>query len=159
MCRLVVILITGVVFTFSSAHQASAVPAFKKEFQNLYIHPNTDEEFAKLVKSNKTGCFVCHQGKKRKHHNPYGEHLEELLDKKKDKKDIEKIIAALKKVEKMRTDPDDNKSPTYGELIKANRLPGGSLEEVRKEPEHDEEHEHDEEGEQEAEKAACGSPP
>lgn len=137
MHRLVVALITGVVFICSSAHQASAVIAFKKEFQKLYINPETNEEFAKLVKSNKTGCLVCHQGKKRKHHNPYGIHLTELLDKK--EKDKEKIIAALKKVEKMHTDPDDKKSPTYGKVIKANKLPGGPLETVKKEPEQGEE--------------------
>ncbi len=139
MHRLVVALITGVVFICSSAHQASAIPAFKREFQKLYIYPETNEEFAKLVKSNKTGCLVCHQGKKRKHHNPYGIHLTKLLDKKKDAKDLEKIIAALKKVEKMHTDPDDDKSPTYGKLIKANKLPGGPLETVQKEPEQGEE--------------------
>jgi hypothetical protein len=139
MHRLIVALITGVVFICSSAHQASAVIAFKKEFQKLYINPDTNEEFSKLVKSNKTGCLVCHQGKKRKHHNSYGIHLTELLDKKKDVKDKEKIIAALKKVEKMHVDPDDKKSPTYGELIKANKLPGGPLETVKKEPEQGEE--------------------
>ncbi len=153
MHRLIVALITGVVFICSSVHQASAIVAFKREFQKLYIHPDTNEEFAKLVKSNKTGCFVCHQGKKRIHHNPYGKHLKKLLDKKKDNKDQEKIIAALKKVEKMHTDPDDDKSPTYGKLIKANKLPGGPLETVQKEPEQ-EEPEQDEKDEQEAEKAA-----
>lgn len=145
MHRLIVMLIVGVVFVCSSARQALAIVAFKKSFQKLYIEPDTDEEFAKLIKSNKTGCLVCHQGKKRKHHNPYGKHLVELLDKKKDRKDKEKIIAALKKVEKMHSDPDNDQSPTYGELIKANKLPGGSLEELQKEPEHDEEAEHDEE--------------
>ena len=139
MHRLVVALITGVVFICSSAHQAAAVVAFKREFQKLYINPDTNEEFAKLVKSNKTGCLVCHQGKKRKHHNTYGIHLTKLLDKKKDVKDKEKIIAALKKVEKMHIDPDDKKSSTYGELIKANKLPGGPLETVQKEPEQGEE--------------------
>lgn len=154
MHRLIVALIAGVVFICSSAHQASAIVAFKKEFQKLYIHPDTNEEFAKLVKNNKTGCFVCHQGKKRKHHNPYGKHLKQLLDKKKDKKDLEKIIAALRKVEKMHTDADDDKSPTYGKLIEANKLPGGPLETVQKEPEQGEEPEQDEKDEQEAEKAA-----
>ncbi len=154
MRRSVVVLITGVVFLGSAAPQASAIPPFKKEFQKLYIHPDTGEEFAKLVKSNKTGCLVCHQGKKRKHHNPYGIHLTKLLDKKEDVKDKEKIIAALKKVEKMHTDPDDDKSPTYGKLIKANKLPGGPLETVQKEPEQEEEPEEDEKDEQEAVKAA-----
>lgn len=139
MRRLVVVLLVSVVFIGTSSQQATAIVAFKKEWQKLYITPETDEDFAKLVKSNKTGCFVCHQGKKRKNHNPYGDHLVELLDKKKDAKDKEKIIAALRKVEKMHTDPDDDKSPTYGDLIKANKLPGGPLEEVEKEPEEGEE--------------------
>ena len=114
---------------------AEAIVHFKKGFEKLYITPDTDEEYAKLIKSNKTGCLVCHQGKTRKHHNPYGVHLVELLDKKKDAKDKEKIAAALKKVEKLHSDPEDDKSPTYGELIRANKLPGGPLEELQKEPE------------------------
>jgi len=135
MHRSVVLLVSFAAFVCTATPQVSAIVAFKKEFQKLYVTPESDEEFAKLVKSNKTGCLVCHQGKKRKHHNAYGEHLEDLLDKKEDKKDKEKIIAALKKVEKMHTDPKDDKSPTYGDLIKDNKLPGGPLEEVQKEPE------------------------
>lgn len=163
MRRSVVVLVAGVVLVVSATQQAVATPPFHKEFKNLYIQPETDEDFAKVVKSNKTGCLACHQGKKRKHHNPYGEHLEKLLDKKKDRKDKEKIIAALKKVEKMHSDPKDDKSPTYGDLIKANKLPGGPLEEVQKEPEDGEEGEHDEhedgdEGEQTAEEATRANP-
>ena len=55
--------------------------------------------------------------------------------------------------EKMHTDPDDDKSPTYGKLIKANKLPGGSLESVQKEPEQEEPGQ-EEEDKQGAEKAA-----
>jgi hypothetical protein len=154
MRRFVVMLVTAVVFLGSSAPQASAIVPFMKEFQKLYITPETDEEFAELVMGKKTKCLVCHQGKKRKHHNPYGEHLEHLLDKKKDKKDKEKIIAALKKVEKTHIDPKDDKSPTYGDLIEANKLPGGPLKDVQKEPEKDGEHEHDEAGEKKTEEAA-----
>ena len=135
MQRIVLYVLAGVFVFGVLPRKAAAVVAFKREFQKLYITDETDEEFANLVKSNKTGCLVCHQGKNRKHHNPYGEHLEKLLDKKKDIKDKEKIIAALKKVEAMHSDPNDDKSPTYGELIAANKFPGGTLEELEKEPE------------------------
>jgi hypothetical protein len=57
------------------------------------------------------------------------------LDRKKDIRDAAKIKAALEKVAKMHSDPEDDKSPTYGEMIAASELPGGSLEEVQKEPE------------------------
>ena len=134
MRRIVVMFVMGVCAVCGLAPQASAIVAFKREFQKLYIKPDTDEEFAKLVKSNKTGCYACHQGKNRKNHNPYGEELAKLLDKKEDIKDTKKIIASLKKVEKMHTDPNDENSPTYGDLIKENKLPGGALEDVMKEP-------------------------
>ena len=114
--------------------QAHAIPPFKKEFQKLYVTEETDKEFAKEVKSNKTGCFLCHQGKKKKNLNPYGVELGKLLDKKKDAKDKKKIAEALEKVAKIHTDPKDKKSPTYGDRIKKNQFPGGPLEEVKKEP-------------------------
>lgn len=135
MRRFVVVIVLGACVALGLAPKASAIVAFKREFQKLYITPDTDEEFAKLVKSNKTGCFACHQGKNRKNHNPYGEELEKLLDKKTDIKDTKKVIASLRKVEKLHVDPDDEKSPTYGDLIKENKLPGGPLDEVMKEPE------------------------
>jgi hypothetical protein len=34
----------------------------------------------------------------------------------------------------MRSVAGDDKSPTYGELIKKGELPGGSLDDVKKEP-------------------------
>ena len=135
MRRLIISCFCGAWILGGSAYEAQAIVQFKKEFEKLYIDEDTDKEFAKLIKSNKTGCYACHQGKKRKNQNSYGKELEDLLDKKKDRKDKEKIIAALKKVEKIHTDPKDKESPTYGELIKANKLPGGPLEEVQKEPE------------------------
>jgi hypothetical protein len=139
MRKLVVMLIAGVVLLSGSASRALAIVTFGKEFQNLYITPDTDKEFTEVVKHKKDGCLVCHQGKKRKNHNAYGVHLVELLDKKKDKKDSEKIVASLKKVAEMRSDPEDEKSPTFGELIAAGKLPGGALEDLMKEPETEEE--------------------
>ena len=123
-----------------SAQPVQAVAAFQKVFLKHYIEDHPDEEFAKFVKT-KAKCWICHQSKKRKHHNPYGEHLEELLDKKKDGKDVEKITAALEKVGKMPSDPENKESPTYAELIAESKLPGGTLEEAKKEPEGKEESE------------------
>lgn len=138
MNRFLIILLMGGLAWSTLAPRALAIVAFKKEFEKLYLTDKSSEEFRKTVKSNKTGCFVCHQGKKsRKNHNPYGTELAKLLDMKKHAKDKEAIVAALKKVEVMHTKKDDEKSPTYGDLIKDNKLPGGPLEEVQKEPKKD----------------------
>ena len=105
-----------------------AIPAFQKVFRKQYADKEKNPEYYKTVKEAK--CWVCHQydpeePKKKKKHNRYGEELEKLLDKKKDKKDVEKIIEALKTVAAMHSDPKDEKSPTYGELIKQGKLPNG----------------------------------
>ncbi len=136
MRKIVLMLIVGLIATSGLARPAVAIMSFHKEFIKLYLGENSDpdSDLAKLVKEKKLKCLICHQGKKKKHHNPYGEHFEALLDKKKDKKDTEKIIAALKKVGAMHSDPNDENSPTYDELIKAGKLPGGSLEDLKKEP-------------------------
>ncbi len=138
MSRFAILWVVGGLIVGGFAREAAATPPFHKEFVKLYITEDTDQGFAEIVKNKKTGCFVCHQGKKRKNHNPYGEELEELLDKKKDRKKPKKIIAALKKVAKIHTDSSDENSPTYGDLIQAGKLPGGPLEEVQKEPEGEE---------------------
>ena len=144
MQKLVLMLFVSVVAAGSMARPACAIPQFHKEFVKLYVSDSDgakkaeagDKEasFAELVTGKKTKCFTCHQGKKKKNQNRYGEQLSKLLDKKKDKKDTKKIIEALKKVAKMHVDEKDEKSPTYADLIKAGKFPGGTLEEVKKEP-------------------------
>ncbi|MEM8947045.1 MAG: hypothetical protein AAGD11_17860, partial [Planctomycetota bacterium] len=89
-------------------------------------------DFAKSVLEAK--CYVCHQGRKKKNRNAYGSELAKLLDKKKDAKNPKKIIEALEKVAKLPSDAKDKDSPTFGDLIKAGRLPGGSLSDAKKEP-------------------------
>ena len=122
----------AVLAVLAAVRPAHAILQFQKEFVNLYIGDDKDTDYAKLVKQ--AGCFVCHQGKSRKNHNPYGEHLDDLLDRKTDMKNPEKIIESLKKVEVMHSVAGDDKSPTYGELIKKGELPGGLLEDLKKEP-------------------------
>ena len=130
MPKFAVVLLVTLLATLSLARPAQAIPQFQKEFLTLYASDKTTA-FAKEAK--KAGCFLCHQGKLRKNHNSYGIHLVDLLDKKADMKNPKKIVEALKKVEAMHSVEGDDKSPTYVELINEGKLPGGSLEDAKKE--------------------------
>ena len=121
-----------IVFASLTPGVAMAFPQFQKEWDKLYLDDNSDKEFVKLVKK-EVKCWVCHQGKKKSHHNPYGKHFVGVIGKK-DKKDVDKIVATLQKVAKMHSDPKNEESPTYGELISKGQLPGGKLEDAKKEP-------------------------
>jgi hypothetical protein len=130
-------LILSLVVFAVGAEQAFAIAQFQAAFIKEYVNSHPDKEFQKYVKT-KAKCHICHQGKvtpKNVHHNAYGKHLVELLDPKEDKKDAKKIKEALDKVAKMHSDPEDENSPTYGDLIKKSELPGGKLEDSQKEPE------------------------
>ncbi len=129
-------LMVGLLATCGFARPAAAIMPFHKQFIKLYLgeDANQDSELATIAADKKKKCLVCHQGKKKKNRNPYGQQLSMLLDKKKDKKDLEKIVASLKAVAEMRRDPNDESSPTFGELIAEGKLPGGSLEALLKEP-------------------------
>ena len=131
------LLLAGLAVTCGLTRPAAAIKPFQVEFEKLYVGEGSDSELAKLFKDDdmkKYRCLACHQGKKKKNRNAYGAQLSELLDKKKDKKDKEKIVAALKKVAEMRSNPEDDSSPTFGELIAEGKLPGGSIEDAQKEP-------------------------
>ena len=91
-----------------------------------------------LISDVHLGPEASHQGKLRKHHNAFGIHLVDLLDRKKDMRDKEKIAAAIKKVVEMHVDPKDEKSETYLDRIKASKWPGGELDDLKKEPPKDE---------------------
>jgi hypothetical protein len=125
-CLLVLFgLLTGTLLArIESAH---AVAPFKKEFEEKYVKkdPSTPEEKALAAAVMKAKCNVCHVGTKKKDHNAYGNALDTLLDKKADMKDTAKIQAALDKVAEMKSNPNDSNSPTFGELIKQGKLPGG----------------------------------
>lgn len=120
------------------AESASAIAPFQVEFYKLYVNDHSDKEFSAYVKK-EAKCNICHQGKKPgPHHNAYGKQLAELLDAKTDKKDKKKIAEALAKVAEMHSDPEDDKSPTFGELIADSKLPGGDLEKSKEEPKDEE---------------------
>jgi len=130
--KLVLTFVIGAFAIGGLAQPAQAIKQFSVEFMKLYKVDKKDEDPSDFVKAVlEAKCYTCHQGKKKKNRNPYGAELSKLLDNKKNPK---KIIEALEKVAKMHTIAKDEKSPTYGDLIKAGKLPGGPLAEVKQEP-------------------------
>ena len=106
---------------------AHAIDPFKKEFEAKYVKadPSTPEEKSLAAAVKQAKCNVCHVGTKKKDRNAYGDALDGLLDKKADIKNKAKIQDALDKVADMKSKKDDPNSPTFGELIKQGKLPGG----------------------------------
>ncbi len=102
--------------------KAFAVKQFADEFKAMYVEDGTPL----AAEVEKAKCNVCHMGKSKKDRNPYGRALSELLDKKEDKDNKEKIRKAL---ETVAAQPSAGAgSPTFGELIKEGKLPGGPVE-------------------------------
>lgn len=116
---------------------AFAFKEFYDQWVEMYIDDsNTSKEateFSNLATDPKTRCLVCHQGKSKKNHNPYGDHFVGVIDKT-HRKDVDKIKQVLKDVADKKSDPSDANSKTYAELIKEFKLPGGELAELQKEP-------------------------
>jgi hypothetical protein len=129
----------AILFIAWLASPAGAVLQFYNVFKAEYLDNHPDQEFATFVKKPANRCFVCHQGKVRKNHNPYGDHLVELLDRRKDAKNKEKILAAIKQVEVLPFDPNDPDGETYLDRIQASKWPGGELDDLKQEPDDSEE--------------------
>ena len=110
---------------FSQA--ALAIPPLFEHFKLKY----SDETFSDLIESTK--CNICHlDGKPKKEHNRYGIQLGELLDKDELKPLLEndpdsakeQINAAFDKVAALPYAPDQEGSPTIGQVIASGHLPG-----------------------------------
>ncbi len=114
-----------------------AVPPFWKAFEERYVTGNENAAAAETF--SKAKCNVCHvDGEKKTVRNPYGVQLSELLEKdnfKKDRLDAEpdkvkeEIFAAFDKVAAMKTDPEKDDAPTFGDRIAQGLLPGAPPEE------------------------------
>ena len=102
-------------------NEAFAIKQFADEFKAMYVKDGTP--LAAAVEEAK--CNVCHMGASKKERNAYGEALADLLDKKEDAKNMEKIRQALETVAGMKS---ADGGPTFGELIKMGKLPGGPAE-------------------------------
>ena len=102
--------------------QAFAIKQFADEFKAVYVEEGTPL----AAEVEKAKCNVCHMGKSKKDRNAYGQALSELLDKKEDKDNKDKIRQAL---ETVAAKPSAGAgSPTFGDLIKEGKLPGGPAE-------------------------------
>jgi hypothetical protein len=102
--------------------QAFAIKQFADEFKAAYVEEGTPL----AAEVEKAKCNVCHMGKSKKDRNAYGQALSELLDKKEDKDNKDKIRQAL---ETVAAKPSAGAgSPTFGDLIKEGKLPGGPAE-------------------------------
>ena len=132
--RFVCLVIIAAISVLGTARPATAVVQFYNVFAKEHLDTHSDKEFAAEVKKAAVRCLVCHQGKNRKNHNPFGDHLVEMLDRKKDLRDVEKISASIKKALEMHVDPKDEKSETYMDRLKASKWPGGELEDLKKDP-------------------------
>jgi len=111
----------------ATARPALAIKQFNDEFKAVYVKPDSSDPAEKALAAavETAKCNLCHKGKEKKDRNAYGEALAELLDKKEDAKNVDKIRKALETVA-AKASPDGG--PTFGELIKAGKLPGGAPE-------------------------------
>ena len=123
--RFAVILGVSVALVAGVSQPAFAVKEFFDEFKAVYVKPDSSDanEKALAAEVETAKCNVCHAGSSKKERNAYGNALAELLDKKEDKKNVEKIRAALDKVAAM---PSADGGPTFGDLLKQGKLPGGA---------------------------------
>jgi hypothetical protein len=109
------------------ARPAFAIKQFQDEFKAVYVKPDSSDPAEKALATavEAAKCNLCHKGKEKKERNAYGHALAELLDKKEDAKNMEKIRKALETVAAMKSADGE---PTFGELIKMGKLPGGPAE-------------------------------
>jgi hypothetical protein len=125
------LMLASLVLALAAPQRAAAHAEHQREFLNLYAKkPDVEKAYKNLVRSAK--CNVCHQGKEdRKNYNAYGKALTAYLTEA-DRKNKKKIIEALETVAAELSNGEG--SPTFGKLIAKGELPGGPLEESKKEP-------------------------
>jgi hypothetical protein len=124
-----------------TARQAGAMKPFFEQFKAMYVKPNSKERSVLIFNAavEKKGCTVCHKTDPQKTPGPktfnaYGAQVKKLLTKN-DAGSAAKIKSALAKVSRLKSDPDDAKSPTFGERIHSGKLPVGEIHIRTKDPE------------------------
>ena len=112
-------------FAGLAARPAVAVTAFRQQFRAKYVKPDSKDpkDVAFRAAFDEAGCNLCHVGDDRTRRNAYGQALGKFLSRKTDTQNKEKIQAALDKVAAMKSNPDDPRSPTFGQIIAAGKLP------------------------------------
>ncbi len=113
---------------YNYVRSASAFPTFYKAFDKTYLGDKTTEAQKALVADIKRvkKCNIGHDPRKdengkasKKNRNAYGQALAKFLSEK-DKKNLEKALEVLPKVEGQRA---KDAKKTFGELIKEGKLP------------------------------------
>jgi len=134
MKKLIVSLVCGAVFYCLCADSAWALPPFKKAFDLKFVKKSGND--ALIAEFKKKKCFTCHiKGKKKTHHNAFGEELEDLIEgnakkrlkaareagnaKDEKAKLLKELDAAFDKVIKMKAESGQ----TYEEMFKEGKLP------------------------------------
>ncbi len=109
------------------ASPAMAVKEFRDAFKAKYIHPGSTaaNDVALAEAFEQANCAVCHVGESKKLRNDYGKQIGKLASKR-DKKNAAKIQAALEAVGKLKSNPADPASPTFGEIISSGKLPASN---------------------------------
>jgi hypothetical protein len=119
-CVCIVIGLVAVAWTLQSA---SALPPFNKEWTARY---NPGDKNSAYVEAK---CNVCHEGTSKKMKNEYGKAVGKFLTKAKYNEIKEDEAAAKKYILDGLQKAEGEKSgggKTYGELIKAGKLPSGA---------------------------------
>ncbi len=128
----------SVVAWLATADPAAAITPFGKAFEEKYAAAHPEPAFHTAYK--KTRCNVCHvKGQKKEICNPYGDELARLIPgnaearikearalgqhEAEEERILQELNAAFEVVEKIKTNPSNTASPTYGELIRAGKLP------------------------------------
>jgi hypothetical protein len=123
-----------------SSPGAASTP-FVKAFDEKYVKDHPSETFRTAFK--KTRCDVCHvKGKPKTVHNAYGDELAKFIEgsvherlkaaraENRLKEEEQQLLVELEKafgeVEKIKIDPADAASPTYGEKIRGGELPAAA---------------------------------
>jgi hypothetical protein len=119
-CACLVLVLIAIGFSVQSA---SALPPFNKEWMAKY---NPGDKHSAYVEAK---CNVCHEGTNKKMKNEYGKVVGKYLKKAK-YNEIKEDEAVAKKyildgLEKAEAEKNGS-GKTYGELLKAGKLPGGA---------------------------------
>jgi hypothetical protein len=123
MKKIAVCVVIGLIAFAVSLKSASALPPFNKEWVAKY-NPGEANATFKDAK-----CNVCHAGESKKMKNEYGKAVGKYLTKAKYNEIKDDQAAAQKYIAEGLQKAEGEKSSsgqTYGELIKAGKLPGGA---------------------------------
>lgn len=113
---------TLAILVVCSVKQAHSRPQYSKEFAAKFVNRNSEDANEKTFAdaAAKAKCTLCHMGESKKVRNGFGRELAKILH---NEKDNTKIDEAFDSVLKMKSDPQDPSSPTYGDLMKQGKLP------------------------------------